>query len=85
MPLDVHPDPDGNVVLTGKRVHFRGRLVDECRVENNRELFDEGVERYMPHHATCVAVDEFRRPAKKAKGSGDGRYHRSGFLKKFGA
>lgn len=56
MPLNVGPDPKGNVVLTGTTV----RGVPRCRVLKKAELdagnlFDgpSADPRYMPHKATC--------------------------------
>jgi hypothetical protein len=49
MPLDLYPDPDGNVAV---RDTGRGHLV--CRVLGKDEDHDRQVEqRAMPHFATC--------------------------------
>lgn len=47
MPLDVAPNPKGNVVLTGHKA--AGGPV--ARVVSEGE--EPGRVRYMPHHATC--------------------------------
>ena len=51
MPLDLYPNPEGNVAV---RDTGRGRLV--CRVLLKDEDHDRQVEtRAMPHFATCPA------------------------------
>jgi hypothetical protein len=53
IPLNVEPDPKGNVVIRdGKAVTLK-----------KDDLFDSLVdgEKYMPHHATCPKVAEFRK------------------------
>lgn len=48
MPLDIEPNPDGNMtlILAGVLVARKAQL-DETR--------------YMPHHATCPEVGQFRK------------------------
>lgn len=58
MPIDVEPNPDGNVTLVAgpisphATVHPKGGQVD---------LFGQADTRYMPHHATCPDADSWRR------------------------
>lgn len=54
MPLNLEPNPAGNAILhPGHKVHIIGPP-DRAKPEV-RTL------RYMPHHATCTRVEEFRR------------------------
>ena len=53
MPLNAEPDPAGNVLLDDD-----GRAVVLGKGDAGASLFGEA--RYMPHHATCEKVDEFR-------------------------
>ena len=49
-PLDRTPHPDGNVVIeNGLLVQFQPLI------------HDDGRERFMPHHATCPNVADFRK------------------------
>src|SRR5262249_11251830 len=64
-PLNRDPDPAGNVVLTGelvfvagKGVHPRSRVLTKKQREPSLLAVEE--ERYMPHHATCPKVAQFR-------------------------
>lgn len=54
MPLNQEPDPKGNVILKpyadGMRAHILHK--DEADLPGTR---------FMPHHATCEKVGEFRR------------------------
>lgn len=58
LPIDVDPDPDGNVRvdrdLLGEPVAhvLAGELLDEARAT--------GVRLYMPHWSTCPDVEAFR-------------------------
>ena len=64
MPLDAEPNPDGNVVPTGKRGRTRAGSAIEVRVEAARQQtldVDDPIVRYMPHHATCPDADKWRR------------------------
>lgn len=58
MPLDFEPDPAGNVHLTDAG---QGRKIAVVLGPLDRELFAEDAPLYMPHHATCPNVEEFRR------------------------
>lgn len=61
IPLNAAPDITGNVALTGAtRESSSGRRGPECNVVGPVGLFDDGIERYMPHHATCEKVEQFR-------------------------
>lgn len=60
MPVDATPTPDGNVTLTGRQVPTQRGYAPECSV-GTASLFDDGTDRYMPHHATCPQADEWRR------------------------
>lgn len=52
MPLDPHPDPEGNVELVYD-VEL-GRDLARVHVEGQTDLFAAGgATRWMPHHATC--------------------------------
>lgn len=55
IPLDPDPHPDGNVELDERGIAI---------VHAQRPL-DAG-ELYMPHHATCAAADEWRRPRPRS-------------------
>lgn len=63
MPLDAVPTSDGNVTLTGRHVATDRGAAPECRVESPGALplFDDGVDRFMPHHATCPHGEDWRR------------------------
>lgn len=62
MPIDAEPVPDGNVLLTGRRVETRrGTLAPECRVEGDTPMFPDGADRYMSHFATCPQADQWRK------------------------
>lgn len=70
-PLDRDPDPKGNVVLldelvfVAKRgVHNRSHVLTKAELEPS--LLADDRPRYMPHHATCPNVEEFRKPKAKA-------------------
>lgn len=56
MPLDPLPDENGNVEIIGKTPLGRPHV----RVHGTRPLLHEGP-LYMPHHATCPDVEEFRK------------------------
>jgi hypothetical protein len=65
IPLDRDPNPEGNVVLvdasfTRGAVHISEKV---ARVLGPLELaaLDAGTNRFMPHHATCPNVKDFRR------------------------
>lgn len=61
IPLDAVPNPEGNVALTGNIIDGAGgRRGPECRVIGPPGMFEDGVIRFMPHHATCPQVDDFR-------------------------
>lgn len=67
-PLDLAPNPDGNIVLTKNFRPTERGVLQECRVLTKAErepgLFTEDTEeRFMPHHATCPFAYEFRRKA----------------------
>lgn len=55
MPFDMAPTRDGNMVLE------RSGLAESLLRARPVELMDLGVERYMPHHATCPDADRWRR------------------------
>lgn len=64
MPLDLEPNPDGNVVMTGRSSRSRmGTLSPEVEVIAGAPLpgLEDSRERFMPHHATCPDADEWRR------------------------
>lgn len=61
MPLDAEPDPAGNVLLTGRRVQGKDGYYEEVQVDSGPGLFDDGRQRFMPHHATCPQGAEWRR------------------------
>lgn len=59
MPVDPQPHPDGNVRLIPStagdgRTIYRAEVLGPLEVQ----LADEPL--YMPHHATCPDVDDFR-------------------------
>lgn len=59
MPLDATPNPAGNVVL-GR--DLLGGVVAHVVAGSHLELLRaSGRDLYMPHHATCPDVEEFRR------------------------
>lgn len=63
MPLDADPDPAGNVIMTGaNKVGSNGHAGPEIKVlGNTADMFGGEPEvRYMPHHATCPEVEQFR-------------------------
>lgn len=61
-PVDAAPNPDGNVVLTGKKQRSRaGTITPVARTLaiGQMELVPIA-DRYMPHHATCPDVARWR-------------------------
>lgn len=59
IPVDVRPDPNGNVVLTrNDRGDWRAQVLGPIEAEIARA---EGTRLYMPHHATCAEPAAFRR------------------------
>lgn len=61
MPVDPEPHPDGNVRLVkverGVRESWNAEVLGPLELELARA---DGVELYMPHHATCPDVEDFR-------------------------
>lgn len=64
-PLDPEPDDAGNLRLLEEWVATRkGALQRVVVVKPGATLeFGDTGERWMPHHATCPNVEQFRRPA----------------------
>jgi hypothetical protein len=52
IPLDVEPNDGGNVVLVDGVAQVLGPI--------DVALLAADAVRYMPHHATCASVDEWR-------------------------
>lgn len=68
-PLDLQPDPTGNILLTEEYRQTDRGVLQQCRVVTKAEresLFPPAGDRYMPHHATCPNAEEFRKPKRKA-------------------
>lgn len=66
-PVDLEPNPDGNLRLSGNyRQTDRGVLPEIVVIKKGEEpgLFDEPFVRYYPHHASCPNAEEFRKPKK---------------------
>jgi hypothetical protein len=57
IPLDAESHPDGNVVFVREGARDVARVLGPLEVA----ALDPDVERFMPHHATCPNVGEFRR------------------------
>jgi hypothetical protein len=53
MPIDLEPNPDGNVYLRGHTAH----------VIKADTVLPPGEPRYMSHHATCPQAEKWRRRA----------------------
>lgn len=63
MPIDRDPVDGGNVVFTGRRVEAKdGALILECRVEVGTPMFDDGIDRFVSHFATCPQAASWRKP-----------------------
>lgn len=63
MPIDADPDPNGNVLFTGRNVrNDRGVAAPEVRVETQAPMFDDTTSRYLSHFTTCPNADEWRTP-----------------------
>lgn len=61
IPLDAEPNDAGNIAMTGRQSRTRrGMPGPECEVAGPVGLFPDGRKRYMPHHATCPEVEQFR-------------------------
>lgn len=60
-PLDFEPNPAGPLVIDLKSVVRDGHTIHEERARKFEDLFDHGVERFMPHHATCPQAEKWRR------------------------
>ena len=67
-PLDLDPNPDGNIRLIDTYRQTERGVLQKCRVIPKAELagslFGDDEPRYMPHHATCPHAEQFRRPKK---------------------
>lgn len=67
-PFNREPDPKGNRVLLGRGpdrppLAIRADALDPDDIhEDGYTLSDLEACHYMPHHATCADVDQFRRP-----------------------
>lgn len=65
-PVDREPNPDGNLIVTGNYRHVeRMGALEEIRVVTKAEresMFPPEGDRWMPHHATCPNVADFRKP-----------------------
>lgn len=59
MPVDAAPNPDGNLTMTP------GSGPGAPLVEVVNLFTDPEAVRYMPHHATCPNVEEFRGKARE--------------------
>lgn len=51
IPLDVEPNPDGNVTLVWSESRNQREAV--VHAKDQLSLFDDDSLLYMPHHATC--------------------------------
>lgn len=58
MPLDAAPNRDGNVVID--RDLFGEPVVTVLSGQHLQMARETGRALWMPHHATCCAVEEFR-------------------------
>ncbi len=59
LPVDADPQPDGSVVI---EVDLLGEpYAQVVNLAGVQEATKRGVPLYMPHHATCPDVEEFRR------------------------
>jgi len=70
-PLDLEPDPAGNIWLIPQFAETDRGWLQECRVIPKAEreassLLPEQSPRYMPHHATCPDAESFRHPKRRA-------------------
>lgn len=74
-PIDAEPNGKGNIRFIEPVVYRatrRGplRAIEVIpKAELAGELFPDGRERYMPHHATCPNVDEYRRHQRPKAGA----------------
>lgn len=66
MPLDPDPNPDGNVVFTGRTAHSKAGHAPEVQVLDSPQmsLLDDPRDHYMPHFATCPQGKEWSRGAR---------------------
>lgn len=66
-PINAEPDGKGNIRFLEPAVYratVRGalRAIEVIpKAELAAEMFPDGRDRYMPHHATCPDVDQYRR------------------------
>lgn len=70
-PIDRQPNPAGNLRLVDEYVQTQRGILQRVLVAKPGELSldDDGV-RYMPHHATCPDVEDFRKPKGPARQRG---------------
>lgn len=55
IPVDAKPNPEGNLVLRESLQAASPKIAVVVNLFTDPEL-----ERYMPHHATCPDVEDFR-------------------------
>lgn len=62
IPIDVGTNPKGNLVVVTSAVDGTKTVRTLTKAELEPALFGGEGPRYMPHHATCPKVAQFRRP-----------------------